>query len=60
MIARIRKALVAGIGAGLAALSTGMLDGSLSQADWITIVGSTLVIALATWRVPNAKAGRRP
>jgi hypothetical protein len=53
VIARIRKALIAGLGAGVAAYTNGMLDGAMTTQDWITVVGSVIVIGALTYAVPN-------
>lgn len=59
MLARIRKAVIAGLGAGIAA-GVGALAtaGTLNQAEASKALGVALVAAVgtawATWRVPNA------
>ncbi len=56
-LAKVRKALTAGLGAGLGALTlarAGDLD--VSGEEWITIVVTVLVVAAATWLVPNKPA----
>lgn len=61
MIARIRKAVIAGVGAGIAA-GVGALAtaGTLNQTEVSKALGIALVAAAgtawATWRVPNAAA----
>lgn len=61
MLARIRKSVIAGLGAGVAAgigaLSTA---GALTEEEFSKTLGVALVAAAgtawATWRVPNAAA----
>lgn len=54
-LARIRKAIVAGIGAGAAVAAAAIQNhGQLSESDAIAIVGSVLVIGVLTYFVPNA------
>jgi hypothetical protein len=53
MFARIRKCIVAGIGAGIAAYTNGALDGDMTTGEWITVVGSVIVIGVLTWLIPN-------
>lgn len=61
MIARIRKAVIAGLGAGVAA-GVGALatTGTLNRDEFSKALGVALVAAAgtawATWRVPNAAA----
>lgn len=68
---RIRKALIAGAGAALTAVVAGVQGGAPATADgWVALVvgaaGAGLLVAYATWRVPNAitayqsNAGRPP
>jgi hypothetical protein len=61
MFARIRKAVVAGVGAGwLAALATLKASGSLDRESIAQAVGAGAValvlVGWATWRTPNAQA----
>ena len=60
MLARIRKALVAGLGAGIAAgVSALVTSGALTKDEVSKALGVGLVAAAgtgwATWRVENAK-----
>jgi uncharacterized membrane protein len=57
---KIRKALVAGAGAGLTALVggiTGYADGGITGDEWSKIAATTLlaiaVVGWSTWRVRN-------
>ncbi|WIM97850.1 hypothetical protein ACTOB_001404 [Actinoplanes oblitus] len=65
MLARVRKAVVAGVGAGVAA-GVGALatSGALTREEFSKALGVALVAAggtaWATWRVPNAKAPALP
>lgn len=61
MIARIRKAAIAGLGAGVAAgVSALATAGTLTRDEAAKALGIALVAAAgtawATWRVPNAAA----
>jgi hypothetical protein len=60
MLARIRKALVAALGAGASAYLAGSADGTVSQADWAMVVGSLIVVGVVTWAVPNKTAPDAP
>jgi uncharacterized membrane protein YjjB (DUF3815 family) len=62
MLARIRKALIAGLGAGLGAGVTVILKANF-HFDSVTLsqaLGAAIAVgvpvAWATWQVPNAKA----
>lgn len=48
----IRKAITAGVGAGVTALGTAMLDGQLTAAEAIVGAGLALLAAGATWGAP--------
>ncbi len=51
---RVRKALMAGVGAGAAAYTTALsAKGSVEQADWALVIGSAIVVAVLTYAVPN-------
>lgn len=54
VLARIRKALVAGIGAGVAAYMSAVTSGTVDINTYITVVGSVIVIGVITYFVPNA------
>jgi hypothetical protein len=53
MLAHIRKAVVAGLGAAVTAVVAAAQDGSLDQGDWVTVALAGLAVGLATWSVPN-------
>lgn len=58
---KIRKAVIAGLGAVLTAIIAGVQGGAPATADgWVALavgaVGAGLLVAWATWRVPNAAA----
>jgi hypothetical protein len=56
-VKRLRKALMAGVGAGAAAYTTALsTKGSLQQTDWALVVGSAIVVAVLTYLVPNKPA----
>lgn len=57
MLARARKALVAGVAAGITALvSAAVQNGSitLGGAQLSVAIGAAVAAAIATWSVPNA------
>lgn len=64
MLARIRKAVIAGLGAGIAA-GVGALatSGTLTKDEASKALGVALVAAAgtawATWRIPNATVAAR-
>lgn len=51
-----RKAIVAGLLAGLTAIGTGLTDDVLTPAEWIAAAVAALAAGGAVWRVPNDKA----
>jgi hypothetical protein len=51
-LARVGKALVACIGAAGAAAVTAGQDGTITSADWLTIVLAGITVGLATWGTP--------
>lgn len=63
MLARIRKALVAGVGAGIAAvvasLTSVLADGQMSGDELgllaAAFVGAAVTVGYATFRIPNAQ-----
>lgn len=61
MLARIKKALVAGAGAGIAAVVAAMSAGMTLDADGVTklvlaFLAAAIPVGLATWKVRNAPA----
>jgi hypothetical protein len=54
VIARVRKALVAALGAAGAALLQAGQDGSLDRGDAVTAVVAAVVVGLGAWAIPNA------
>ena len=58
MLARIRKALVAGLAAGVTALvAAAVQNGSitLGPAQLSVALGAAITAAIATWATPNAR-----
>lgn len=60
MLARIRKAVMAAVGAGIAAVVTALSTGVTLDADGIAklagiFVAAAIPVGLATWGVPNAR-----
>jgi hypothetical protein len=59
----VRKAVAAGVGAGVTGLGTAMLDGVLTPAEGIVAAGLALCAAGAAWavkyQVPAAAPARR-
>lgn len=51
-VRRSWKALTAAVAAGSSAYAVAVQDGSISQADWVTIIGSVVVAGVLTWLVP--------
>lgn len=56
MIARVRKAIVAGVGAGVTAFVTLMADG-ITPEEAGAIASAVVAVGLATYFVPNKAAG---
>jgi high-affinity Fe2+/Pb2+ permease len=61
MLARIRKAVVAGVGAGVAAAvsviwKSGKVDGATISQAIGAFAAAAALIGWATWRAPNARA----
>ena len=61
MLARIRKAVIAGFGAALAAVGAAYVQQAPANAnEWVTLafaaLGAGVIVGFATWRVPNAVA----
>jgi hypothetical protein len=54
----MRKAVVAGVVAGVGALGAAMLDGDLTSTEAIASAGIGLGALAATYAVPNARAKR--
>lgn len=54
-IARARKALIAGVGAGVTALVAVWPDG-VTVDEWGKVAGAAVATALAVWAVPNRGA----
>jgi len=64
MLARIRKCVVAGVGAGVAAAvpviwKSGNLDGAAVSQAIGAFFAAAVLVGWATWRAPNAPAVRR-
>lgn len=55
MLATMRKALVAGLGAAGAAAGTALADGRITTAEW-GIVAGALMVGVLTYLVPNRPA----
>jgi hypothetical protein len=53
MLAKVRKALVAGLGAAVTAIVAAAQDGSLDTGDWITVALAGVAVGYATWQIPN-------
>ena len=59
MLARIRKAIIAGLGGTIAAIGAAYLQKPpVNGGEWVTLVfaalGAGVIVGFATWRVPNA------
>lgn len=58
-MSKVRKALLAALGAGLSAAVTALVSGKgLNSAAVGTIIGAMVVAGWAVWRVPNAPAAK--
>lgn len=53
-MAKIRKAVLAALGAAATGLGAALADGDLTSAELGTLAGLAIAAALAVWRVPNA------
>jgi len=53
-MAKIRKAIIGGIIAAAAALTTAAQSNGVTFAEWVTVIVSGLVAGYAVWQVPNA------
>lgn len=56
-MARIRKAITAGIAAGLAAIAQAAATTGLAHVNWAVVAGAVVAAGYATWQVSNAPAG---
>jgi hypothetical protein len=54
VIARVRKALVAALGAAGAALLQAGQDGTLDRGDAVTALIAAVVVGFGAWAIPNA------
>jgi hypothetical protein len=54
-MAKIAKAITAGLGAASAAVVTATQDGNVTVWEWLTALGAAVLIGLATWRIPNTQ-----
>lgn len=52
-LGKTAKAVVAGLGAGAAAVVQAAADGSLDLSDGLTVLGAVLAVYGITWFVPN-------
>lgn len=66
-LAQIKKAVVAGVGAGLAAATGALVEawpGGIDNGEWGTILGgfvsAAFVVGLATWKARNAPPDPEP
>jgi len=48
------KAIVAAITAGLAALATGLADGTMSPVEWVLVASAVVAAGGVVFGVPNA------
>jgi hypothetical protein len=55
-LATIAKALTAGLAGASAAAVTAAQDGTVTGAEWVTILAAAVVAGYAVYRVPNAEA----
>ena len=52
-VAKVGKAVVGALVAGLGALTTALSDGSVTASEWVTVALATVVAAGGVWGVPN-------
>lgn len=57
MFAKVRKAVVGGFLASVAALVTAAGDGGVTTPEWMVVIGSGVIAGSVVWRVPNKPAG---
>lgn len=50
----IRKALLAAVAAGVAAVTQAISSGGLDSVNWAVVLGAAVVAGLAVWGIPNA------
>jgi hypothetical protein len=60
MLAKIRKALTAALGAGLAAFVTARSDLTVTTEEWVGIVALLVATGVVTWLVPNKQEPAAP
>jgi hypothetical protein len=58
--AQVRKAVTAGLAAGVAAFYAAIQDGNLSQSDEAAIVGAVIVSTVLVFLVPNRPVSPAP
>lgn len=55
-LARVAKALTAAAAAASAAAVTAAQDSTVTQLEWLTILGAAVLAGYATWQIPNRPA----
>lgn len=55
-LARIAKAIAAGVAGGLATLYTALVDGSVTPQEWVGVALGALGALGITYRIPNTPA----
>ncbi len=55
-VATIRKALAAAVAAAGTAVVTAAQDGTVTTAEWLTVLGAAVVAGYGVYRIPNAPA----
>jgi hypothetical protein len=55
-----RKAITAGLAAGLTALASVLAHGSVTPQDWLSVLAAVLVAGGLTYRIPNTPASTPP
>jgi hypothetical protein len=54
-MSKIRKALMAGIAAGLAAIAQAAATTGLAHINWAVVAGAVVAAGYAVWQTKNAK-----
>lgn len=59
-LAKVAKAITAALAAASAAAVASAQDGTVTNAEWLTIVVALAAAGYATWKIPNAPAAPSP
>ena len=53
-MSKVRKAVAGGFAAATAAVVTAAQDGTITSAEWVTVVIAALAAGYTVWQIPNA------